>query len=790
MPHGWKRLAQRTRLAIGLALPLLLAGCPGWLRNQPSDAALSNLHADDASTRAAGDHKTDANGTSSASGTRAVLASGTWTRTPESMHADARPSSRRWQHLALEDLLSQPDPPRAELHIAVADRNPIVATNAAIALARLGDPTVADRLTESVRTASLKLPIRCAAIEALGERDHPPRTDRLRQLLDQYGRLPPQNTHYVADLHAELLHALDRHADPSDQPRFVAALRSPSAEVRRQAIQPVGRLVDGDLPPELSDLRTDPDARVRAVCLHVLAQHQVPHVEEYLAGALNDCELRVRVAAVEALGTLPTSSARATLRSLLDDPSELIRAAATSSLASSGDKQALVAAASDKAWRVRQTAAKCLAAHPGADVVPVMRKLCDDSSVTVQLQAIQSLADWPLEQAGPILMDAMATNVYTKRKAAAAVLTERWPPAREFSADAPPERRIAVLNQLRQTFRQQIGSIDPRWLVAADTARTTISEDTLNRAALLLQPLSDPTASNTARDRAATDLKALGANLVDVLEKIAIDRHTAIPETIYHDILPQYDPSFVLLDKLHGNEVVQRRRAAADLADVAAKHTLRPLAMARLAELATIETDQLVWQSVLAAVANDGSEPAVRLAALAIGHPVPEVRRRACEYLAAHADPAHAPLLVPALDDPSEEVVMAAARALGACGRRQDIPPLERKLATRNEFVQLEAALALARLGDESGIAALERLSNSGNENVRRGVAAAIAEVPRASFVPILIRFLDDRQGVRVAALDALPKVVGQDVTGKPGEPPPHLAEHVAQWKRWYQDRK
>ncbi len=59
----------------------------------------------------------------------------------------------------------------------------------------------------------------------------------------------------------------------------------------------------------------------------------------------------------------------------------------------------------------------------------------------------------------------------------------------------------------------------------------------------------------------------------------------------------------------------------------------------------------MVWQNVLTAVAAEGSEPAIRLAYTAIGHPAAEVRRRACEHLAAHPSPAHAEVLLPALQD-------------------------------------------------------------------------------------------------------------------------------------------
>ena len=304
-----------------------------------------------------------------------------------------------------------------------------------------------------------------------------------------------------------------------------------------------------------------------------------------------------------------------------------------------------------------------------------------------------------------------------------------------------------------------------------------------------MQRLSDPTITEAAGGEAVAELKALGANGADILEELALDRGRLLPAVVYHDVLPVCEPAFAQLDRMRSEEVSERRRAASELAEIAFKHPLRALAMARLAELAATETDQLVWQSVLAAVAGDGSEPAVRLAAVAVGHPSPEIRRRACEFLSAHPDPRHAPILVPALDDGSEQVVIAATRALGLSGRKEDAPPLRKKLGARNELVQLEAAVALARLGDPSGVFAMERLSHSASENVRRGDAVAMGEVPSPSFVPILIRMLDDRQSVRLAALASLPKAAGQDVGGMPGEPTARMAERVDRWKRWFHER-
>jgi HEAT repeat protein len=473
---------------------------------------------------------------------------------------------------------------------------------------------------------------------------------------------------------------------------------------------------------------------------------------------------------------------------LLNDSGELIRAAAVSALVSAGEKQAALAAAGDKSWRVRQSVAQSLAGYPDRESAATLQQFLTDPSAPVQQQAIASMAEWPLERSGPILLEAMGKSVYTTRKASTELLARRWPPARQFSADAPSERRSEILNQLQQEFRRQIGLADTDALAARGAIPPGVSEDLLGHVQLLVRQLSDPALADAAREQAVAELKALGAGGVEAMECVALDRGQPLPQPVYHDVLPACEPAFAAIDRMASDDVLQRRRAASDLAELAAKHPLRRLAMARLAEQAAAETDPLVWQSVLSAAAADGSEPAIRLAAAAIGHCASEVRLRACEYLASHPDPGHVPLLVPALQDENDEVAATAARALGLSGHMENLGPLQQKLGARNEMVQLEAAVALVRLGDESGIAALERLSYSKEEGVRRHTAKAMGEAPNPAFVPVLIRLLDDHQSVRVAALAALPKVAGEDVAARPGQRQPRMAEHVELWKRWFQD--
>ena len=95
------------------------------------------------------------------------------------------------------------------------------------------------------------------------------------------------------------------------------------------------------------------------------------------------------------------------------------------------------------------------------------RQLLDDPSTSVCPVVLDSVRRWPLALAGPILLEAMGKRSYLLRKTAAEQLAARWPPAGEFSHEAPPERRRDVLDQLTARFRQEVGFADRDALAAA-----------------------------------------------------------------------------------------------------------------------------------------------------------------------------------------------------------------------------------------------------------------------------------------------------------------------------------
>ena len=541
----------------------------------------------------------------------------------------------------------------------------------------------------------------------------------------------------------------------------------------------------GPVPQIVVDMRSDDDPRVRAEALAMLAARKYPDALDYLSAALRDVNLSVRQAAVRGLGELDDEKARAELAELLKDRAELIRAEAVAAIAAHGSQAAVLAAARDPSWRVRLKVAVALGGYANADGAAAARRMLNDPSAEVERQVVRSLAAWPAETAVPILMDALARDAVSVRKLAAEQLAARWPGPSPgaFPCEAPPARRAEALAELRARYQREYG--------AGNTGLTQNAESSplghVLRVAVLQADDGRVEQLIAAGDFAA--LAALGPDVAGALERLAIDRDTTLPGPVYRDVLPRYSPAFKALDQMHGGDLNQRRQAAEDFAAAARIHPPGPLATARLCALVTTETDPVVWIRALEAIDNDGAEPAVRMARLALSQNTGEVRRKACEFLASHPDAAHEKFLLPLLNDREQVVVLAAIRALGAAGRMTNSAALKNELAASAEDVQLAAAIALARLRDPAGDDAIRRLSYSRDIRIRGQLAQDLGDLGDERFISILVRLLDDSKAtVSHAALASLSHVKGRDVALSSDGTSVSQNEQMTRWKKWWSD--
>jgi HEAT repeat protein len=714
-----------------------------------------------------------------------------WIQSPPRRAGDMGDPPTHWRFPNLDRCLESQPARRPDFRAALAENDAVVAANAAIALARLGDSAGAGQLAAAVADRDLLLPMRCAAAEALGRLARPSPVEGLRQSIDRVGDCSRgHEADYVPELHAELLDALARHVDPADDVRFANALRSlaPCAKIASLHAWADGRR--GALPEAVVELTKGAEPNVRIAAIGAIARRRSPRAAECLRLALSDGDLQVRLAAIAGLGELGGPESVAMLEPIAQDRAELIRAAAASSLLRLGVEADVLKLKADKAWRVRLVVAEGLERFQDRGAFLVAREFLDDPSPTVQLRVLASIRNWPPPQRAGLLFIAMAKNTYMTRQTAARQLADLWAPAGDFPVDGAPRQRAAFFEKHRDDFERQFGSAR---LAAADDAGSSPREpeaaapspERIEEVAWLLQAFSDPARSATGVGDVESRLVKIGPDLVPALESLVEHRKSAVPDGVYRNVLPKCDPRFAAIEELASAEIRVRRRAADRLAQFSREKPLGTLAVARMAGVVERESDALVWRGVLAAAASDAGEFGGQLACMAVGHPSPEVRRNACDYMAAHPNPRFAAVLTPALEDSSPVVIEAAARAMGLCGRLDDHGALRKLLAHANEPIRVEAATALARLGDPAGAAALERLAYSKDPTTRRLTAIAMGLAPDPTFSSALVKMLDDQYAIRLAALASLPRVTGHEMPLSEGAAEPGAAERVAYWKKY-----
>ena len=328
------------------------------------------------------------------------------------------------------------------------------------------------------------------------------------------------------------------------------------------------------------------------------------------------------------------------------------------------DRAAVDAAVVDKAWQVRLVVAREFGGQARSKRGLAARRLVADINSDVARAAIDAVASWPLAEAGPILLNAMDGRTFLPRKAATERLGAIWQPAVSFEFEAAADRRASAMRELRQQWQSQFaGTITGASAATVGPTRpATISPERLQQVAALLAALDAPDKTQLERHATIRALTEIGAELPSIVERLHEQDSRPLPELLYREVLPRSSPEFAAIEPLNNSDTSSRRQAVDAVCAITRQHPLSSLALERLAALITHETDSLVWSGALTALADDGREPAIRLAYAALGHSATEVRRRGCDYLAAHPEPRHGPLLSISLDDPSPAVVHAAVR--------------------------------------------------------------------------------------------------------------------------------
>lgn len=690
------------------------------------------------------------------------------------------PLGERWQNTTVDRLAAAAQPP--DFHSLLSHASSIVATNAAIVVAQRDDPAGLDQLHAAVAEINLSIPLRRAALDALAGLDAPQVNTLLSQLLAQQTKQPEIA---VAELIAELVAALSLRESPLSDAQLLELARHESQRVRLAVVEHWARGARRAVPQPIRDLRGDADASVRAAALKMLVHQHLPDTHLALQQALPDHDLTVRLAAIEALGQMGDDEARRLLKPLLKHDGEVIRAAAVSALARAGDSDALTQLAQDKSWRVRAAVVESLLTRTDPESRQLAEKFLSDNSAEVQRRVVATVAQWPLELSGPVLLAALKGSGYLTRKAAREALMERWPPAAEYALDLPADRRTAAWNDLQRRWTEQFPARSTANRASPSGNETSQGKTTDE----MVEWFKQWTASRSNEQRQAIAQKLIpqrGA-AVDALEAWLAQQGMPPDETLLTELLPQLENEFAVLDELRSNDVRQRRRAAERLSSLSRDQPLRPLVLYRLAQLVELDSDALVWRAALAAMRTSDDPSADRLACAGTSHVSPEVRQGAVEYLSAHPRRAHVELLLPLIEDPNVKLAQSAVRALGDNPALSDAAPLLPLLSASDKFVRLEAATVLTRRAHEQGPPALERLANDLDPKVARSAVMVIGTLGDPMFVPTLIGLLGRGEGVSHLALEQLPKLTASGPVSNTDRQQLSSDEQIARWRTWWQ---
>jgi HEAT repeat protein len=602
---------------------------------------------------------------------------------------------------------------------------------------------------------------------------------------------PAWNDTFVAVLETCIIHAVHRTAYPRPvEPHHIRNVQ-PGDE------QSTADKDDGVYPMEIWQAQWHDDPRVRRRFGEWLAITRPPEGFDILRRQLQDQSPTVSEAALVSLGVWGGADAAAELQKAAQRPEDRYRVFAVRGL-SLDPAVSLQPFVRDTAASVRCEAARRLAERDDPASLRLLAGLLTDANLDVQLTSVAGIDSSKHPAATALLLRSLAeSSGFKTRQTALEALRRRRGELLLFPLEAPPAQRMEIVSRWRRDWNVS------DWQLETEVALLAVSQEQRLielRSHEIRDRLAARAAATDADSRRVTEAWFRGLTNDD-LSACELALESAAPDQrhfLLNEVLPRLNTEYDALARCRHVDVQQRRKASSELMRMGRSASLRSITLHELAAMLPRESDTLVWRQVLAAVADDATEPAARLARLAIQNAWPDIRVLGCEYVGRQARPHHAAWLRPALADPSEIVQIAAANAAARCRNPaliDDVPGesgpqrgLRSLLASPNAAVRNAAVLALGVMGDETGARELIRIANDQNSTQRLAAIAAMGDSGQSRYVDPLIQlaWVETHHQTRITALENLERLVPESgrPTGLDGASPERKATRWAEWLR------
>ena len=489
----------------------------------------------------------------------------------------------------------------------------------------------------------------------------------------------------TAYLRAKIATAVGSMGVPKGAVVLTAALNDPYPDVRRSAVQVLGRLGSLQAVPAVLERLTDPDAGVRWKAAEALGRlgslQAVPAVLE----RLTDPDAGVRWRAAEALGRLGSLQAVPAVLERLTDPDADVRWKAAEALGRLGSLQvvpALLERLTDPDAVVRQSIVSALEQLGSLQVVPALLGRLTDLDAGVRWRAVEALGQLGSPQAIPALLERLTDPDADVRQSLGWALGQLGSPQvvpalleRLTDPDTPVRwRAIEALGQLGSP--QAVPAILER-LTDPDTDVRWRAMEALGRLGspqavpAILERLTDP--DTVVRWKAVEALGQLGSpQVVPALLERLTDQSTLVRWSAAKALgqLGSLQVVPALLERLTDSDAGVRNEAVSALEQLGSPQVV-PALLERLTDQDTPVRRSVVW-----AIGQLGSPQAVPALLERLTDPDADVRWRAMEALGRLGSPQAIPALLERLTDPDAGVRWRAVEALGRLGSPQAVPAI------------------------------------------------------------------------------------------------------------------